>query len=172
MRHSHTRSHCWVFIKQSDRPDHLDLGPYSRSKLRTSVPLRRTSQPPASLYRSDPRQPFSRSSESILPNSLTCLRLPCQRLLALGSWCGFRYGGGSLPRPRFTVTRRPGNAPSILAQQSSSQHNAPTTVTPQAGTKTLLPGRAPCSPHYLSVPCRRWGIRTPFPFWAHSTSAH
>lgn len=38
------------------------------------------------------RQPFSRSSRSILPNSLICLSLPCQRLLALGSCCGFRYG--------------------------------------------------------------------------------
>jgi len=31
MRHYHTLSHYWVFIKQSDRPDHQDLGFRTRS---------------------------------------------------------------------------------------------------------------------------------------------
>ena len=173
MRHSHTHSRCWVFIKQSDRPDHLDLGPHhaprgtapAHCRSTAPSPPRSAQEPEATLL---PKFWVHFAEFPNLP-SPTVPEVPNLGLLMRISVRWRQHPAGHVSR----WPARPGML-STRAAHSSSQHNTPTSLPRQQERKPCSRAAHPaastssrCSaaagefaPHSLSAAAPRRAIRT------------
>lgn len=98
-----------------------------------------------------------------MPNSLICLRL---RARGYSPWAPAAVFGTVTPWPPGRASKRLAQ-PGVLAlarARSPSPQNAPATARGRTGPKALLRARAPRGRESLSLPGRRGGILTPFPF--------